>query len=187
MKHLLFGLACLFFSQNLTAQDQRLFWKYKEYDGAIAFAVPSFLPKIASIFVKGKEERRLIRRTGKIRVMFFENENPISQQEIAKISGSNRKNGLADLLTVRDGKTNVKILVKENGRRIRKLVVLVQDEGEFVLVSVKGRFKYSDINRIIKKSQEKTDKKSGKKSPLPDNLPVKIPLKIPVSVKRTEI
>lgn len=178
MKHLLFlSLASLLFSQKLEAQDQRLFWKYKEYDGAIAFAVPGFLPKLASIFVKGKDERRLVRRTGKMRFMFFEEGCPISAKDWARFSKDRGENGLSDLISVREGDTRVRLMVKENGRRIRKLVVLVQDAEEFVLVSIKGRFKYSDINRLIKKYEKTASDKTGKKP---------LPLKIPVKVAREE-
>jgi hypothetical protein len=168
MKHLLF---CLFFSVSffqLSAQDGAIYWKYKDYDDSKSFTIPGFLPKFASIFIKGKAERRLVRRTGRTRVMFFEKNSPMTPTDFVKLSKkTKRRGGLEEIITVKDGKTNVRILAKENGKRIRKLVILVQDEEEFVMVSVKGRFRYKDLNTLIKKYSKETEKKKGKVKDIP--------------------
>lgn len=173
MKYLLFTFAALLFlAPESQAQDHRLFWKYKDYDGSMSFTVPGFLPKIGSIFVKGKAERRLVRRTGKTRIMIFEKGSPVTNEDFGKFARRAQRKGLDEVITVRDGKTNVRVLARENGKRIRKLVVLVQDDGEFVMVSMKGRYKYSDLNALIKKYQEEAPKKDGKAK---NRLPIKVP------------
>jgi Domain of unknown function (DUF4252) len=172
MKHLLF---CLFLSVcifPLAAQDGAIYWKYKDYNDSKSFTIPGFVPKFASIFVKGKAERRLVRRTGRTRIMFFENNSPITPTDFVKLTKrTKRRGGLEDIITVKTGLTNIRVMAKENGKRIRKLVFLVQDEGEFVMVSVKGRFRYKDLNTLIKKYSKETEKKKGK---------VKGKVKIPV-------
>jgi Domain of unknown function (DUF4252) len=163
MKHL---LLCLFFSVSyfqMSAQDGAIYWKYKDYDDSKSFTIPGFLPKFASIFIKGKAERRLVRRTGRTRVMFFEKNSPMSSNDFVKLTKkTKRRGGLEDIITVKTGLTNIRIMAKENGKRIRKLVFLIQDEGEFVMVSVKGRFRYKDLNTLIKKYSKETEKKKGK-------------------------
>ncbi len=177
MKHLFCIVAALLLLAPKTeAQDQRLYWKYKDYDGSMSFTIPGFLPKIGSIFIKGKAERRLVRRTGKIRIMVFENGSPVTEKDFVKFARRAENSGLDDLIHVRDGKTHVRIMGKENGKRIRKLVVLVQDEGEFVMVSMKGRYKYSDLNALIKKYQQETPQKDKDKKKKKNPLPIKIPV-----------
>lgn len=173
MKHLFFALAAvLFFAPDASAQDYRLFWKYKDYDGSMSFTVPGFLPKVGSLFVKGRAERRLVRRTGKVRVMLFEKDCPVTDADVSKFARRAQNMGLDEVVTVREGKTHVRILARENGKRIRKLVVFVRDDAEFVMVSMKGRYKYSDLNALIKKYQEKSQQKDGKgKNPLPIKVP----------------
>jgi hypothetical protein len=170
MKNLLFCLFLLVCIFPIAAQEGRIYWKYKDYDDSKSFTIPAFVPKFASIFIKGKAERRLVRRTGRTRIMFFEKNNPMTQTDFVKLTKrTKRKGGLEEVITVKDGKTNVRILVKENGRRIRKMVFLVQDEAEFVMVSVKGRFRYKDLNTLIKKYSEKSNnkEKSHKKVKVP--------------------
>ncbi|MBP6825578.1 MAG: DUF4252 domain-containing protein, partial [Saprospiraceae bacterium] len=78
-----------------------------------------------------------------------------------------------DFVLVGKGKTNIRVMAKESRNAIRKIVVFVQSPEEFVMVSIKGRFRWDDINRVIEKYGKGT-KKDGK--PL---LPSTI--KVPVS------
>jgi hypothetical protein len=166
MKHLLFCLLLSVFFFPLAAQDGAIYWKYKDYNDSKSFTIPGFVPKFASIFIKGKQERRLVRRTGRTRIMIFEKNNPMTPTDYVKLSRrTHRRGGLEEVMTVKDGNTNVRVLVKENGRRIRKMVFLVQDEEEFVMVSVKGRFRYKDLNTLIKKYSKESAKKEKKKLP----------------------
>lgn len=169
MKPILFCLITFFFCTNIAAQDGALFWKYKDYDGAMAFRIPGFLPKISSIFVKGKEERRLLRRVGKVRILVFQdNQNPIKDTDLKRFSRSvSNGKGLEDLIFVREGKTHVHVMGKENHGIIKKLVVLVSEEETFALVSVKGRLKFKDIQAVIDKETKRALKKGGKKPKIP--------------------
>jgi hypothetical protein len=54
MKKLLFCLILFLPVQFIQAQDYHLYWKYKDYDGAISVSVPGYLVDIASWFVEEK-------------------------------------------------------------------------------------------------------------------------------------
>jgi hypothetical protein len=170
MKNILFCFIAFWVCTTaVSAQDGALFWKYKDYDGALAFRIPAFVPKVSSLFVKGKEERRLLRRVGKVRILVFQdNTNPISERDLKRLSKNVSNNGgLDDLLFVREGKTRVQVMGKEHNGTIKKMVVLVSEEETFALISVKGRLKFKDIQAIIDKETKKALKKGEKKPKIP--------------------
>ncbi|MBK7937647.1 MAG: DUF4252 domain-containing protein [Lewinellaceae bacterium] len=174
MKTLFFCLCLLTGPSLLQAQDYGLYWKYKDYDG-VSLTVPSFAIDIGSWFVKEKTERVLLRKINKVRVMYFENgDNPVSERDLRKFERKAKRRHLDDLIFVRSGKTRVRVLAKERGNAIRKVVVLVQSPEEFAMFSIKGRFRWEDINRVIEKYGKDAKKKDGK--PL-----VPPTIKVPVS------
>lgn len=163
---------CLFFSAlTAQAQDYGLYWKYKDYDG-IAFSVPGFAIEIGSWFIDEKEERNLVQKINKVRIMYFEGYSPVTEKDLKKFDRKAKRKHLEDLIYVRQGKTRVRILAKERGNTIRKVVVLVQSPTEFALVTVKGRLHWDDINRVLDE-YGKEPQKDGKPVVPPE---VKIPV-----------
>ena len=55
---------------------------------------------------------------------------------------------------------------KVGEKKLKKLVFLVNEPGTFAFISVKGHFRYDDINRIISKHSKNALKK-GKKPKVP--------------------
>ncbi|MCW5921670.1 MAG: DUF4252 domain-containing protein [Saprospiraceae bacterium] len=154
-------MLCLFFSGlAVQAQDYGLYWKYKDYDG-IAFTVPSALIDIGSWFVDEKTDRVLLRKINKVRILYFEDGSPVRVRDMQKFDRKAKRKHLEDMVYVREGKTRVRVLAKERRSVVRKVVVLVQSPEEFALVSVKGRLRLDDINRVIEK-YGKEKKKDGK-------------------------
>ncbi len=168
MKSLLLFSICLLLALPGKAQDGNLYWKYKDYDGAIAFTVPGVFAKIGSLFVKDKSLRRLMRRTGKTRILVFEDKpSPISDRDMNRLTKQTRQSGgLDELIFVRDGDTRVQVMGKVGEKKLKKLVFLVNEPGTFAFISVKGNFRYDDINRIISKHSKNALKK-GKKPKVP--------------------
>ena len=136
------------------AQDYRLHWKYKDYPGAITFSASDPFIHMGAWFVEERAERQLINKVDKMRVLVFEDYSPVMKKDLAKFQ---RKvaNGhkLADLVMVRKGQTQVRVLVKERKTAIRKLVVLVQEPGTFVLGAIRGKIRYEDINAFLRDTE----------------------------------
>lgn len=167
-------LAAIFLTANvLPAQDFGLYWKYKDYDGAIAVSVPRWATFLGASFLDQKEDRKLVRKVRKVRVLFFEGQSPFSQKDLKRFAKKAKRRGLDELVMVRSGKTYVNILAKERRGAIKKVVVLVKSPEGSGIVSVKGKFKLSELNRVIEKSAKESKNKEGKQG-IP-NLP-KVPV-----------
>lgn len=145
----------------LQAQDFGLYWKYKDYDGAIAVSVPRWATFVGASFVDEKADRKLVRKIRKARVLFFEDASPFSSRDLKKFVRKSKCRGLDELVTVRSGKTNVRILAKSRRSTIKKVVVLFSSPEGAGLVTVKGKFRLDEINRLIEKSQKEGKKKDG--------------------------
>jgi hypothetical protein len=173
MRNLLFFISITILFPNLAkAQDGQLYWKYKDY-GGVNFSLPGTIMDIGALFVKGKEERRLVRRVNKMRIMVFEDESPFTAKDLRRFDRRAKRRHLEDLIYVKDGKTRVRIMGKERRNTLRKVVLFVNTEDEAILVSIKGRLKWKDVQRLIEKYQKEENKKEGKKILPPD---VKIPV-----------
>lgn len=162
MKAIYFFVALFFTANALQAQDHGLYWKYKDYDGAIAVSIPRWATFIGSAFVDEKEDRRLVRKVRKVRVLFFEGGSPFSQRDMKRFARKAKRRNLEELVTVRTGKTHVSVLAKERGNAIRKVVVLFSSPDGAGLVTVKGKLRFDDLNRVIEKYGKDSKKKDGK-------------------------
>lgn len=175
MKTIQFLLACAFLASAsvLNAQDHGMYWKYKDYDGAIAVSVPRWATFLGSSFINEKDDRKLVRKIRKVRVLFFEEDSPFTQRDLKRFAKKAQRRNLDELVTVRSGKTYVNVRVKERRNAIRKVVVLVNSSDGSGLVSVKGKFRLDEINKVIEKSNKEGKKKDG--VPTIPNLP-KVPV-----------
>ena len=175
MKSFIVSLLLLAFILPTQAQDFGLYWKYKDYDG-ISLTAGRAVFDIASLFVKKEEGRELIHRVQKVRVMVFEDHSPITDRDMRRFERKAKRRHLEDMVMVREGKTHVRVMAKDRGKALRKLVVFVRTPEEAVFVSVKGKLRWEDFEEIME--EYGGDALKGKKDKA---LPPAVAKKIPVS------
>ncbi|MBL7797977.1 MAG: DUF4252 domain-containing protein [Saprospiraceae bacterium] len=179
MRTLILALAFILPGFGLQAQDYGLYWKYKDYDGAVALTVPRWLIHAGSWFLDEKVDRQLIRKVRKARVLVFENDdNPVTDADVQRFFAKAKKRNMEELLFVRSPEARIWVLAKERGEAIRKIVVLVQSEEAFALVTIRGKMRYDDIGELLTKmSKQNPNRQRGS-----DNVPA-LPLKIPAAIR----
>ena len=152
-------------SPKTTAQ---FYHAHKHKEGVTNFKVPGWLVwmggGIAQGFVQDPDTKaalRLARKVKKLRFMATEDYNPITTAEVNEFVNHIRGNGFEDLIMVREGSSTVHILSREKKEKLRNLVILVNDEEEFVFMDMKSRLKYEDlselVNTILKAENMKTE------------------------------
>ncbi len=157
----LFGCLAAF---TLNAQDHGLYWKYKDYDGAIAVTAPRWLIHAGSWFVDEKANRRLVRKVRKARVLVFEDgQNPVRDRDLRRFYKKAKRRGLDELLHVRDRDTRVWVFARERRSVIRKVVVLVREPETFALVGLRCKLRLDEIGSLLKKlpKEQKSDENEG--------------------------
>lgn len=151
MKIYLLGFVLCLFSLDLSAQDFGLYWKYKDYDGAIALTAPRWVIHAGSWFAGEKAERKLIRKVRKARVLVFEDQDsPVTKRDVEKFSRKAGKRGLESMLSVREKQTRVEVWAKERRNKLRKIVILVREPETFALVSLRTKLSIDEIGALLK-------------------------------------
>jgi Domain of unknown function (DUF4252) len=137
--------------QFTQAQDRWLFWKYKDYDGSYSFYLPRPFVTVGSWFVKGKENRQMMRKVHGVRSLIFEGDSPVSKKDTERFMRKAKRHSVEDLIMVRSKEANVSIMAKERRGVLRRVVVFVKAEDTFVMVGMRGRFRIQEINKLLQK------------------------------------
>ena len=162
---LLFTLPFLLFSQS---SINHFYHKYKRADNTTSMTLPGFVIKIGGKFARkhmDKEDKMAMmaleftKSIRSIRLLVMEETNLVSQKDYNKlVNDLKTKNKISELITVRDGDTRVNIMIRDKKKHISNIVIIVSEENEFVLVSIKAKIKYKHLNKFlieIMKSDEK--------------------------------
>ena len=80
------------------------------------------------------------------------------------------KDKFEELMTVREGDTNVNFFIKEKKDMITNVLVLVKESDNFIMLNLRGKIKFSDLQKLdfdvegsehFKKDDQNTTDKSG--------------------------
>ena len=169
----LFVAAFVLALHSVQAQDYGLYWKYKDYDGAIAVSAPGWLAKLGSLFIDEDEGKNLVRKIRKVRVLVFEDGSPITAKDFKRFNRKAKRRHLDELVSVRSGKTRVQVYGKMRRNSIRKVVVMFNSpEDGAGMVSLRGKFKLNDLNKAIDKVGKKSKNKDSEKPIVPPLLKI---------------
>jgi len=156
------GFFAIFFLQSciVSKNPNMAFFDNPYYDyGNAKFTAINVPVWLAKPFVKnalredGESEEviNLIKKIKKIRVMTVENGDPKMLKDFSQYLS---KNSYEDWVTVKHDGQNVNIQALQNGDQIKKLMLLVNSDEEFVFVDIKGKFTPEDISRMINAANE---------------------------------
>ncbi len=165
MKNLLLLLALTFalplgtYAQNKSIR--KFYRQYKKTENTRNFVLPGFLIKLgtglARDLVQSEEQYEILRLARKIRgarILVAEDSNPVSRPAMRQLVDDVRKASFDDLISVRAEGTDVQIMISENGKKIKGLFIMVSEEDTFVMLHLKTKLKYKDINRLIEVLQK---------------------------------
>ncbi len=123
--------------------------KYKNTENIVNVNIQGWILKMVATFSDEDDmPKDLIRKISHLRVLVFEDGNPISKKEYKNLLSDVKNDKFETLLTVRDGKDNVHLLVREEREIITDAIVLVRSDNEFVLVSLEGAFSLNDLKNL---------------------------------------
>jgi len=155
-KQIILILLLVIAGARLSAQGQgsaidRFFQKYEEDR---SFTLVSVTPKMFSMFSKldintgeGQQFMQVIKKLRGLRILAKEDtkEGPRLYREAAAFLTKD----MEELMTVRDDKTDLKFMVKENAKgNIAELIMLVGSDDEFVAMSLVGDIDLNEISQI---------------------------------------
>lgn len=160
MKNILFlVLIALMLPLGVQAQKsvRKFYQQVRKTEGNVKMTLPGFLihmgAGIARNKLKDDPDAQLALEMTKyiknIKVAVME-ESTITQKEYHRfVDIARKKDKFDDLIMVKDGETNVNIMIRGNKRKIKNLLILVNDGNEFVMLSMKTTLKYKHLNKFL--------------------------------------
>jgi hypothetical protein len=122
---------------------------YRGVDGATNISVGSFLIRIASAFVEDHQTRTLIRKAKRVRLIAFDDVDVLRQKDLTRLINGVKNETFEELMTVKEDGSQVRVFGKEEGDWIRNILLLVDEEDEFVMIGIKCKMTYDDITAIM--------------------------------------
>mgnify|MGYP005666289641 CR=1 FL=1 len=141
---LLLVLPCLIYSQDPSIAN--FYKKYEGLEEVTNITLQGWILKMATQYTDEEEVDKILNKITKLRVLVMENGNLVSKQEKRDLVRNVKQNHFEDLIQFRDKDSLVEFLIREDHDTITDVLVLISGEEEFVLLSLEGALKFSDLN-----------------------------------------
>lgn len=156
---------CLNLGIGQTRITNSFYNKYKQYEDVTNVSVPGWLislgASIGAKFVEDDEERLALdvaKKIEKVNIIVMENENVVPDADREKfIRDLKRFDHFEPFISVRDKDTKVNFMVRESNDIIKNLIIIVSEEKQFVMVSVKANITLEQLNELIKQTTKEMD------------------------------
>lgn len=150
--------------------------KHKRKEGVTNASIPGWLVWLGTGLAyhsvdndEAKMGLKLAKKVKRLRFMKAEDRDVISKEEVNTFLTNLRSNKYEDLIMIRDHDQTVSVMIRDTETKIKNIMILVDQEDEFVFLSMKSRIKYKDLSDLINyyindfKGEEPEKKKKKKK------------------------
>ena len=155
MKRLVLLLLVIMTGTELFAQQGSVIDRFfQKYESDESFTLISVTPKMFSMFSKldagSSEGQRFMQVVKKIRgLRILSKENTKDGSRLFKEASGLLSKEFEELMTVRDGKDDLRFMVKENAKgNIAELIMLIGSDDEFLAMSLVGDIDLNEISQI---------------------------------------
>jgi len=151
MKNLILAIVMVavpFYSFAQQQIIQTFYQKYMEYDNVTDVHLDGWVLKLASHFSGDETAERLLEKITNLRVMVMENGNLVSKADYKKLLKDLQKDRFSELMNIREGTQKVDFYIREQKDAITNVIILVNDTDEFVLLSLEGNLKFTDLHDL---------------------------------------
>ncbi len=125
------------------------FTKYKQSDDAVSLSIGRVLIHIGSWFIEDPAARSIARKAKHLRLLSSENQNMVDPKDIEILKDELHIDGFESLMTVRSEGSLLEILGRDDRDVLRNLILLMNEEDEFALVSIKCKMTYDELQQLI--------------------------------------
>jgi hypothetical protein len=177
---LIFGILTGALNPIQAQTPTKAFYKeHKKKPGVFNLKVPAWLiwvgGGLAYNIVEGPEEKaalKLAKKVKGLRLMRVESNDAIERDEINYFLATMRENAYEDLIYVKEDNTKVQILGLSSNKKLKEMIILVEEEDAFTYITAKTNLKSKDISRLIntivradkeEEVDEKVDRKTKRK------------------------
>lgn len=154
-KYLLFIL-CIVYSGWASAQRHSLFDKYADQDDVTVINISKAMFKMMGGSFKKSSNAKIdkVDITGIVDkidnlTILTSDKSGLKEKMYADFSAMIAKDrNYEELMRIKDGKSRVTFNIKKRGTLINELIMLVNDENDFVIIQIAGSFTLKDVQNI---------------------------------------
>ncbi|MDH3650545.1 MAG: DUF4252 domain-containing protein [Saprospiraceae bacterium] len=136
----------------LPAQSEAVdefFAKYKGTEDVISLSIGRILIHMGSWFIQDPATKSIARKAKRVRLLVNEDKNMVDPEDVTWLVRNLNREHFEELMTVRSDGTYVQILGREDERYLRDLILLVDEEDEFALVTVRCKMTYDELESLM--------------------------------------
>ena len=172
MKHypIIFTLLLVpFFGWGQNPAIQHFYDKYKSMEQVQDIKLQGWVLELASEFSDEALGEQLLRKITQLRVLVMEAGNLVSPTEYRSLLRDVKRASFEELIKVKEEGQHVDLLIRERGDTITDVLVVISGTDGFVLLSLEGALKFSDLNdlNIDVRGADQFKKLPEKKSDIP--------------------
>ncbi len=164
---LIFSILMLPLAMNSQSRSINRFYNtYKHHEDVRNVSIPGWLIRLGATIAKShvdepeaKAALKLAKKVKKLKLLVMENVNPVDKKDLDRLyAEATSREGFEDMVFVKEGNTRVNMLIRtKKDDIIRNLLILVSEENEFVMVSLKTKLKMEDLNELLRAIQDDVD------------------------------
>lgn len=153
MRNILLVL-CFAFLMPIAMHAQKsvnhFFNKYYGEEDVISVELNGLMLKLVANIADDETEgaKEILSSINHLKVLVLEDNHPVSNKEVRTLMTNVQDDGFEELMTVKDGDTRINFLIKEKNDIVTGLLILVKDGDSFVLLNLKGKIKFSDLQKL---------------------------------------
>lgn len=151
MKNTLIIILALLFCAPVFGQNRainKFYNKYKHDENVTNLKVNGWLLKMAANYADDETAEKMLKKVSQLRVLVIEGNDKVAKDDYSKLIKDVKKREFEDIFQIRDGLTKIRALVKSSGDDISNVLLLIEGEDEFIMLSLEGKLKFSDLNDI---------------------------------------
>jgi len=148
--------------------------KYKKSDNAKGFVLPGFMiwlgGGIAKSAVDEPEAKIALRFMKKFKTMRFlvmDDGHSVSEEDFLQLVYSAQRQNYEPMISFKSRGEDVQIFAKGKKDKLKKLLILVKSDNEFVMMDMKTKIRTKDLNRLVNDLM-KLEKVQKKIKPMPE-------------------
>ena len=158
-------IVSIIFLGELEAQSKSFNQFYRQFhwsENSVKVTVPGLLIRMGAGIAKNHLENELeksalkhAKKIKKIKVLVLEGNKAmcVEDKSVKKLISGIENEKFETLVSVREGGETVKLFVKMKKDCIHNLIVIVDDDDEFVAVNLKTKLKMEDLGQFLRDSE----------------------------------
>lgn len=143
--------------------------QYKGLENVSDVKLQGWILRLASRFTDEEQGEQLLQKITQLRVMTMEDGNLVTPRDYQRLLRDVKRDAFEELIKVKEKGQHIDLLIREKGETITDVLLMIHESEGFILLSLEGALKFSDLNdlEIEVEGAEQFKKLPERKSDIP--------------------